>query len=199
MTGVIVSRPFVHTLNLSTAGKHVIRQDGAYLHFWAAKEGDALALEAEINVAMSTTPDATDYIPLRYGNKVSGAVDGYTITWAAQTDVVVTLITSNSAALMQGDSKPPTQLSAGAGGGSVTAAAVSVLGSATLVAAASTTRNSVIIQNLGSADIFVGGAGVTAAAGVRVKANESLTLDNNVAAIYAIASVSGQDTRVITE
>jgi len=190
---------YVHKLPLDATGKHVIRQNGGYLHFWAAKSGAALALDAEIQVAPTTAPADNDFVPMRYGNKLVGLADGFTVKWDAQAGVEATLVYSESASVMEGDSTPPTQLVAGSGAGTLSAAAVTVGTSAAVVSAASATRQSVLIQNLGSVDIFVGPSGVTTSNGLKVAAGETLTLDDNVAAIYAISGTAGQNVRVLTE
>lgn len=85
-------------------------------------------------------------------------------------------------------------------GAALTSSAVSVGTAAVQIATALSARKSLIIQNLGASDIFVGGAGVTTATGIKVAGSGgSLALDKQTGAVYAISASAGQDVRVMVE
>lgn len=77
-------------------------------------------------------------------------------------------------------------------------AAVSVGTAATLIAAASATRKCLRLYNAGAVDVYLGGAGVTTAAGALKIAPGQLWLENDAApaAWYGIAGTAGQSVRV---
>lgn len=85
------------------------------------------------------------------------------------------------------------------GSGSITnSAAVSVGTTATILASGRGGREGILVQNLGAADIYVGGQNVTAATGIKVSASGGTYSDENYAgALYAItASGTSADVRV---
>lgn len=85
-----------------------------------------------------------------------------------------------------------------AGAFSATAAVVGI--AAAVLVAQNLTRKSLVIQNLGTSDIFIGGAGVTVANGLRIKGNGGeFVVDKSTAAIYAISAAAGQDVRLFEE
>lgn len=71
------------------------------------------------------------------------------------------------------------------------------VGTSAVVIAAADDRESILIQNLGAADIYIGGSAVTTANGIKVVASGgTLTLDS-CAAIYGISGSAGNDVRFL--
>ena len=66
------------------------------------------------------------------------------------------------------------------------------------IAAADVDRAGLIIQNLGAADVYVGGSAVTTASGIKIASGGVLTLETG-AAVYAVSGSAGQDVRVLQE
>ena len=86
-----------------------------------------------------------------------------------------------------------------AGNPSATYAAVSVGVTATVIKAANTDRSSILIQNLGSVDVYIGSdASVTSSNGIKIAAGASATLATQTA-IYGIAGSAAQDVRYFEE
>lgn len=76
----------------------------------------------------------------------------------------------------------------------------SVTTTAAQLLATDTGRRSVIVQNLGTDDIWLGGTGITVTNGLRVSPGQAATLDKApIAAIYAIATSGTQSVSYITE
>ncbi|MBI4720823.1 MAG: hypothetical protein HY770_06310 [Chitinivibrionia bacterium] len=59
-------------------------------------------------------------------------------------------------------------------------------------------RRSVIVQNLSTNDVYVGGSGVTTANGIKIIPGASATIYTS-ASVYAIASGAGSDVRYLEE
>ena len=76
---------------------------------------------------------------------------------------------------------------------------VSVGAAAVQVAAGRSSRGSVIVQNVHAAQtLYVGGdSNVTAANGLQLRPNESVTLVDFVGPVWAVASGAATDTRVL--
>jgi hypothetical protein len=67
-----------------------------------------------------------------------------------------------------------------------------ITSTATVIVASNSIRKSILIRNIGAVDIYIGTSAVTTATGFLLKANESIGLDRNTAAIYGrTASTSG--------
>lgn len=71
--------------------------------------------------------------------------------------------------------------------------AITAIGAAAQILAANTNRIFCIIQNRGSADVFIGTTGVTTSTGVLLGPNGTLIMDNTRNAIFAIASTGTQN------
>jgi len=85
-------------------------------------------------------------------------------------------------------------------GSSISSAAVSVGTDAIQLVAAMAGRKSLVVQNLGASDIYVGGTGVTTASGIKVAGSGgSLSIDKTAGAVWAISANAGQDVRVMVE
>lgn len=83
------------------------------------------------------------------------------------------------------------------GSGSVAASAATVTTSATLIVGGRTSREAVQIQNLGAADIYIGGSGVTASTGIKVASGASWDDQNLSGPLYGITSSGTADVRVL--
>jgi len=83
-------------------------------------------------------------------------------------------------------------------GSSFTHGAVTVGTTATLIKSANANRRSLLIQNLGEGNIFIGGSTVTTGNGIKISAGGSIVIDNTTAAIYGIAAAA-QDVRYFEE
>jgi hypothetical protein len=69
---------------------------------------------------------------------------------------------------------------------------------ASVIKAAKSTRKSIVIQNAHATQIlYIGGAGVTTATGLRVAAGASVTLDDYNGVLYGIASGANTDVRYL--
>lgn len=86
-----------------------------------------------------------------------------------------------------------------AGNRAVDHGAATVGTSAVLIAAENTSRNSILVQNLGAADIYIGGSGVTVANGLRVGKDGGSMSVTTQTAIYARSASAGNDVRYFEE
>lgn len=187
-----------YEIPLTAAGEYRIDRSFGYFHVVEFKDANGVAvLDGKIELSLSVSED--DFIPLRYNNKVANRTDRARIRWDAQAGVTAVILVANDATKFAADTPNPKQLVVASGGTTLDAAAVSVGTTATLVAASDATRQSVTLQNLGTADVYFGPAAVTTATGVKLASNGSLTLDKQTAAIYAISGSAAQDVRVLTE
>jgi hypothetical protein len=186
-------------INLSAAGELRIDWAFGYFHIVRFEDLSGVAiLDGEISVALNGNDD--DYVPLLYNNKIRDKCDRARIRWAAQPGRVAVLIVADKAENFALDTPNPKQLVVSSGGTSGSNAAVIVGTSAVQVAASNSSRQSVIVQNLGSAAIFVGfSSGVTVANGARILPGESYVCDKTTSAIFAISGTAGQDVRVLQE
>lgn len=79
----------------------------------------------------------------------------------------------------------------------VSQSVVSVLNTQTTILAANPSRRQMIIQNLGSAAIYLGlGNTVTTATGLQIPSNGIFIDERFLGAVYGISGTSGQDVRV---
>lgn len=186
----------VFAIPLDTAGEKVVAIEVDRIHFLRAEVSGAIDLDTEISVRLSEDQGG-DYIPLSVNSTVVAKTKRFTLSWAAQANAIAYIVVSRGA--VQISSPPTRQIVSSSSGTSLSAAAVTVGTSAVLLAAAASGRQSVAIQNLGSVDVFIGGAGVTTGAGIKIAAGTGFTVDKTTAAIYGIAGSAGQDVRVLTE
>lgn len=183
---------------LDTAGLYTIQQGFGYVHVFRFEDANGVEkLDGKIEVSFSVSED--DFIPMQYNNRVAWKADRGRIRWAAQPNTVVIVGIASDAREFAADTPNPKQLVVSSGGTSFAAAAVSVLATATLLSASNPLRQSVTFKNRGALPVYLGAAGVTVAQGYELNPGESATFDKTTAAIYAIASVAGQDVRVVTE
>jgi len=75
---------------------------------------------------------------------------------------------------------------------------ISVGTTPTLIKAANTARKSLLIQNLGTGAIYIGGSTVSTANGIKLDAGENITIDRTTAAVYGISTAT-QDVRFLEE
>jgi hypothetical protein len=80
----------------------------------------------------------------------------------------------------------------------VAAAAVVGISAAALLASPLASRKRLVIQNLGNKAIFIGGAGVTVASGLRIASNATYEMDLGAGVVLqAISTAAAQDVRVM--
>jgi hypothetical protein len=183
---------------LDVAGKLVIDYAFGYIHVFKFEDASGVAvLDAEIEVSFSANEE--DFLPLAYNNKIATPAERGVIRWNAQPGVTAIVTIAKDAGKFFADTPNPKQLVVASGGTSLTNAAVTVGTAEVLLAAADPTRQSVTIQNLGAADVYVGATGLTTATGVKLASGGAITLDKQTAAIYGISGSAGQDVRVLTE
>lgn len=83
-------------------------------------------------------------------------------------------------------------------GSIITQSAVTVGTSEIELIAATAAAKFLIIQNLGAADIYIGGSGVTTGTGIKIKPDASLVIDHAAAAQWkAISGAAGNSVRVV--
>lgn len=184
---------------LETAGRLEIRDQLDYLLFQNAVRSDgSQALQAKVRVRLGLDP--TDFAAWQIDSNAKGFIDGFTLEWDAQPGVIAYFYFAKGPNPIEVRSPPATQLVTSSIGTSIATAAVSVGTSATLLSAADSLRQAVTIQNNdASADLYVGGSGVTTATGIKVPAGGSITLDKTTAAIYGRVSSGTVDARVLEE
>jgi len=195
-----MSEQSIFPITMTAAGSQVIKQFSGVLRvIQMADSAGALNLTGMISVRTGQTKGPV--IPLRMNNAIFGeATRDLVLSWEAQAGVIATIMISPSAAAFDVDADPPVQLVTGSLASTITAAAVSVDNTATLVAAANTGRQALTIWNDGAATVFLGGAAVTTAAGLPLKAGTGIDFSHTTAAIYAIAAAAGPyDVRYLEE
>lgn len=188
----------VFRIPLDTAGTFAIDRAFGYFHVVEFQDatGEAV-LDGKIELSLSVSED--DFIPLRYNNKVARATDRGRVRWAAQSGIVAIVLVANDATRFAADTPNPRQLVTSSVGTVLEAEAITVGTTEVELSPADTTRQSVTIQNLGSADVYIGPTGVTTSSGIKLASNGSLTLDKQTAAVYGISGSAGQDVRVARE
>lgn len=188
----------VTTIDLTTAGEQEIQQEGDYFCFVTALDGaGAQQLSATIEVAVGRSID--DYVPMTINNIIRGYASRYRIKWSAQAGIKAYLYVARGPEPLEITSPPARQLVTSAIAAGFTHNTVSVGVAATLIVAASGTRQSLILQNLGAADVYIGGSAVTTANGLKLASGASLTIDGTTAAVYGISGTAGQDVRYLQE
>ena len=187
-------------IDLSTAGTKIINDGVSVITFVRAENQDGtLALDAKINIQVGDM--SADVIPASVNTilKMSERVNAVTLSWAAQSGVTAWIMMAPDDKLIV-HAPPAKQLVTSSVASGLTVSAVSVGTAVVLLAASVTSRQSVVIQNNGANDIYLGGSGVTVATGLKVPANGgNMTIDKTTAALYAISAVAGNDVRVLVE
>jgi hypothetical protein len=189
-------------IDLSTAGKMTINQAGDVLHVAEVLNGSALALDVPVKVQPIYEGGGSedDAINLYMGNRIRASSRSFVVLWDAHAGHTARLVLTRGVQAIDLDTTPPVRLQAGAAGGSIAQAAVSVGTTATLLSAANASRKSVVLQNLGSSPVYLGGASVTTANGVEIAGGGgAIVVDKTTAALYGIVSAGTSDVRVLTE
>jgi hypothetical protein len=159
----------------------------------------ALALDARVDVQLGDIASHAVPAGINALFKLAQPTSVIRFTWAAQPGVTAWFILANDNSLMV-HSPPARQLVTSAVGTAVSSAAVNVGTAATLIAASGGTRQSLVVQNLGSTDLYIGGAGVTVATGLKVPMNGgTMVIDKSTAAIYGVVAVGTADVRILAE
>lgn len=189
----------VQRIPLTTAGEQIIEFAGGLFQVIGYEDSNGEpTLEGMIELALTVTSNS--FVPLRYNNKVVAEFERVKVRWEAQSGIVAVILMADGPSQLLADTPNPRQLVTSAIGATVAASAVTVGTSAVALTAADSSRYSVIIQNLGAADIYIGPSGVTTSSGLKVvAAGGAITLDKQTAAIYGISGSAGNDVRVFVE
>lgn len=183
----------VFPINLAIDGQQDIAGTFNYLRMVDAVDVNGnQALGALVTVKLARA--SGDAIPMRLNGLVRGQTDFYRIIWAAQPGVTATFLVSEEdrGTGVEVEAPPTKQIIASGSGTSLTAARVNVTNVATVLDAGATTTQSRTVKNLdAAATLYIGGAGVTAAAGYPLLPGESLTVSGENAPLYAIAAAAG--------
>lgn len=182
---------------LTNAGERIIGQEGDFLLFQNALSGGAVDLDAVIEVRPESDQDDS-YIRMVINNSIEGHAKRWQVKWDAQAGVTAYIFISNQAE-MRVSAPPSKQLVTSSIGTILTDAVISVTNSATLIKAATSGRQSISIQNLGAADMFIGNASVTTSTGLKVANGETYVIDKTTAAIYGITASGTADVRYLEE
>lgn len=191
----------VMTIDLGSAGSMPIEREANYFHFVRAEDGDgALALDAEISVALGTATD--HFIPLGYNAVIHGYTRRYLLVWSAQPGIKATILLSwqgDRESGVQVNAPPAKQLITQASSVGFASTAVTVGLTAVQLAAASATRQAVSVWNGGSTTIYIGASNVSAIDGFPIAPGAGFVVDGTSSSIYAVSGTAGQDVRVLVE
>lgn len=144
---------------------------------------------------------ANDWLPLGFNSEISLAVprDRVRVRWAAQPGATVRLVLARDPNQFR-LSNPLSTLRISTAAGTVLATgSVNIGTGATLIRAASASRQSLMLQNAGSFDVFIGDAAVATATGFPLAPGATLAVDKTTAAVYGISGTTGQPVRYLEE
>ncbi len=185
-------------IDLSAAGKKTINDAVTHITFVKAlDQSGAQALGAALNIALGDV--AADSFPCSVNTIIQtrNPVSPIVVTWAAQPGITAYLALSQDGVAIH--APPTTQLVTQAVGSTISAAQATV-GTAAAQIVSGGSRQSVMIQNNGTADLYVGDSTVTTGTGFKVPANGGvLTVDKTTAAIYGVVASGTTDVRMLTE
>ena len=194
----------VTPIPLAAAGEMVLALEGSFLNFIAAQDAAGIpSLDAKLEIAIGRSVD--DFVPFFPNNQVEGYFPQVKFRWTAQPGLTALIFVSRGRAAddeakpLKIVAPPAKQLVTSALATLFTSSAVTVGTAAVIVAAAAAGRQAVTIYNNGSADIFIGGSGVTTANGLRVGPGGAYSTDRCTGALYAISTAAGQNVRVLEE
>lgn len=138
-------------------------------------------------------------IPVRVNAGLKGNGDVARLFWTAQPGVYAIVVASQGDLTL--DTPPSRSLVTAAAGTALRSALTTVNTSAAIVSNVAN-RLSVILQNDGGTDCFIGGATVTSAGatrGIRLAAGATITIDSTTAAIYAICAAGSTSVVALEE
>jgi hypothetical protein len=182
---------------LTVAGGIELHQEGDYLAFLSALDASgAPSLDARLDVAFGRVAD--DYAPFFPNSKAKGYFPKVRIKWAAQAGLTAYIYISREPAL-QVETPPAKQLVTSAIASGFSHGAVSVGTVATLIKAANSNRQALTVQNLSPGDVYLGGATVTVANGLRLSPGELRLIEKNTGAVYGIVASGTADVRYMEE
>ncbi|MCA3247281.1 MAG: hypothetical protein ING29_12485 [Azospirillum sp.] len=194
----------IFPINLSVAGDLTVYGKIGYFHVWELIDTNGgQVLDGRI-VARFGDANARA-VPCTYNSKIefTKTVDLVVLSWAAQPGRTALIILAEDAQAFEANNAPTRQLVTSAIGTGLARAQFSVGTSAQIIAAANTLRQSVTIQNRGTAAVAIGHDNLTTVAGATggliIDPGGSLTIDKTTAAIWAIAAAAAQDVRTLTE
>lgn len=168
--------------------------------FWFADARDAtgaLRADALMEVAFGEADD--DYFPVKLGTVVTNrGGQKARVRWAVQAGVTATLVIGDPD-LVEFQSPATASIVQGEQGSTITSTTVAAATTATLLTAASGTRYAIEIINAGAVPLFIGGSGVTVAAGFLLDPGGRWRSTSFRGALYGIVAASSADVRVIEE
>jgi hypothetical protein len=187
-------------IDLSVAGTKTFNDACSVINFINATDANGnLALDAKLFIQLGDT--AVDAIPMSINAliKAKDRIPVVTFSWPAQPGYQAMIFLAPDDQILL-HSPPAKQLVTSSSGTQLSTAAVSVGTAAVALSNPTGVIQSRTIQNLGAADIYIGGATVTTASGLTVPANGgTATIDHPSAPVYAISAAAGNDVRVMTE
>ena len=194
----------IFPINLSVAGSVTVYGKIGYFHVWELIDTNgSQVLDGRI-VAQFGDANARK-VPCTYNSKIefTKTVDLVVLSWTAQPGRIALIIIAEDAQAFEANNAPTRQLVTSAIGTGIARAQFTVGTSAVVIAPANTLRQSVVIQNRGTALVAIGHDNATTVAGATgglvIDPGASITVDKTTAAIWAIAAAAGQDIRTLTE
>ncbi|MGE5476167.1 MAG: hypothetical protein ACM3Q1_05900 [Bacteroidales bacterium] len=188
-------------IDLSVAGYKDWNENCSVVIFVRAEDSNrALALDARVGVQLGDVASAVVPAGINALFKLKQTVPLVRFSWEAQPGITAYFLVAADDQLMV-HAPPARQLVTSAVGNNISTAAINVASAAPVqLAAADGARQSVVIQNVGAADMYIGGSSVTAATGLRIAANGgSYVVDKCTAAVWAITQAGAAEARVMVE
>lgn len=189
----------VQPLDAAEVAKTINMQTG-YLHVLRFVNADASEnLSGLIEASLSMADD--DWMPLGPNGEIAlrEARDRIRLRWSAQAGVSAVLVIAKDPTAFRVATPPAKLFISTAAGTSLASGVVAVGTSATVIRAANSSRQSLTIQNDGSADVFLGPASVAVASGFRLTPGGTVTIDKNTAALYGIVAAGSVNVRYLDE
>lgn len=190
-------------ISLAVAGSEKIDLAAGLFRFLYARDASGSEQPgALVEMAMGETTD--DFLPFPVGSKMiipSGErPTRLRLQWAAQSGITrATFMWAADPNRLDIDVKLRAQLVVGDLAIGLATAEVSVTTAATLIQAANGSRRALAVQNIGGADVYLGGSGVTAGAGYPLPAGGTYRTAEFSGAIYGIVSTGTVKVRALEE
>lgn len=185
---------------MDSAGELIVNQRCNLIHFVVAEDSTGQAdLDAKLEISPLATEDR--FIPFFANTQLRYATERFKVRWEARAGVTAYLFVAD-AADVDISSPPAKQLITASLANAIAVSAATIdteatSGTAQLLVAANGTRQSLLVQNLGTDDIYIGPTGTDASDGIRIEPGGFFSEEKTTAAIYAVAdTVDGQDVRV---
>jgi len=177
-----------------------VRLEIAAGKFWFADARDAtgaLRADALLEIAWGEADD--DYFPIKLGTVVTNrGGQKARVRWTVQAGVSAYLVIGDPA-LVEFQSPATASIVQGEQGSTIASTAVAAATTTTLLVAASGSRFAIEVANAGAVPVFIGGAGVTVAAGFPLDPGQRWRSTSFRGALYGIVAAGTADMRVIEE